>query len=231
LTAREPCVRVEIQEEAPLTEDLHPSRLRILEFLARLDPAEGSPTVREVAKAVGLKSPQTVHYHLLKLEEEGYVERGKIPGRKRRPLRLTEKGWDAVSTRPLLGRIAAGRGLEAMANEEPYSLAAELLTPRPGRRRFLLVAKGDSMTGAGIDEGDLLVVEENPSPPDGSVVAALVMGEREEEATVKVLRRQGKSIRLEARNGAHEDIVVPPDRVVVQGTVEWVIRRPRPGRK
>jgi repressor LexA len=222
---------VEIQEEAPLTEDLHPSRLRILEFLARLDPAEGSPTVREVAKAVGLKSPQTVHYHLLKLEEEGYVERGKIPGRKRRPLRLTEKGWDAVSTRPLLGRIAAGRGLEAMANEEPYSLAAELLTPRPGRRRFLLVAKGDSMTGAGIDEGDLLVVEENPSPPDGSVVAALVMGEREEEATVKVLRRQGKSIRLEARNGAHEDIVVPPDRVVVQGTVEWVIRRPRPGRK
>jgi repressor LexA len=222
---------VEIQEEAPLTEDLHPSRLRILEFLARLDPAEGSPTVREVAKAVGLKSPQTVHYHLLKLEEEGYVERGKIPGRKRRPLRLTEKGWDAVSTRPLLGRIAAGRGLEAMANEESYSLAAELLTPRPGRRRFLLVAKGDSMTGAGIDEGDLLVVEENPSPPDGSVVAALVMGEREEEATVKVLRRQGKSIRLEARNGAHEDIVVPPDRVVVQGTVEWVIRRPRPGRK
>ncbi len=87
------------------------------------------------------------------------------------------------------------------------------------------------MTGAGIDEGDTLVVEENPSPPDGSVVAALVLGEREEEATVKVLRRQGKSIRLEARNGAHEDIVVPANRVVVQGTVEWVIRRPQPGRR
>ena len=193
-----------------MTEELHPSRLRILEFLARRDPTEGPPAVREVGEAVGLKSSQTVHHHLLGLEESGYVERGRIPGRKRRPLRLTEKGWDAVSTRPLLGRIAAGRGLEATA----------------GRRRFLLEAKGDSMTGAGIDEGDLLVVEENTSPPDGSVVAALVLG-KEEEATVKVLRRRGGTVRLEARNGAHEDIVVPADRVIVQGTVEWVIRRVR----
>ena len=191
-----------------MTEDLHPSRLRILEFLARRDPTEGPPAVREVAEAVGLRSTQTVHHHLLKLEEDGYIERRKIPGRKRRPLRLTENG------------------LEAMANEEPYSLAAALLASRPGSRRFLLEARGDSMTGAGIEEGDTLVVEENPSPPDGSVVAALILG-REEEATVKVLRRQGRSIRLEARNGAHEDIVVPADRVVVQGTVEWVIRRVR----
>ena len=209
-----------------MTEDLHPSRLRILEFLARRDPTEGPPAVREVAEAVGLRSTQTVHHHLLKLEEDGYIERGSIPGRKRRPLRLTDKGWDAVSTRPLLGRIAAGRGLEATVNEEPYSLAAELLAARPGSRRFLLEARGDSMTGAGIEEGDTLVVEENPSPPDGSVVAALIL-DREEEATVKVLRRQGETIRLEARNGAHEDIVVPADRVVVQGTVEWVIRRVR----
>ena len=90
----------------------------------------------------------------------------------------------------------------------------------------MLEAKGDSMTGAGIEEGDTLVVEENPSPPDGSVVAALVLGEQE-EATVKVLHRQGELTRLEARNGAHEDIVVPADEVVVQGTVEWVIKRVR----
>jgi len=209
-----------------LTEELHPSRLRILEFLAGRNPVDGPPAVREVAEAVGLRSSQTVHQHLLKLEEDGYIERGKIPGRKRRPLRLTEKGWGAVSTRPLLGRIAAGRGLEATANEEPYSLAAELLSSRSGRRRFLLEAKGDSMTGAGIEEGDLLVVEENPSPPDGSVVAALVLG-KEEEATVKVLRREGDTVRLEARNGAHEDIVVPAERIVVQGTVEWVLKRVR----
>jgi repressor LexA len=204
-------------------EDLHPSRLRILEFLARRNPTSGPPTVREIGEAVSLSSSQTVHHHLAKLEADGYVERAAAPSRKQRSSRLTQKGWQAVSTRPLLGRIAAGRGLEAIANEEPYSLAGELLSPRSGRRRFLLEAEGDSMTGAGIEEGDLLVVEENPSPPNGSVVVALLLDK--EEATVKVLRREGEKVRLKPRNGAHEDIVVPADRVAVQGTVEWVVRR------
>jgi repressor LexA len=208
-----------------VAEDLHPSRLRILEFLARWDQTLGPPTVREIGEAVGLSSSQTVHHHLRKLEADGYVERGTAPNHKQRPLRLTQRGWQAVSTRPLLGQIAAGRGLEAIANEEPYSLAGELLSPRSGRRRFLLEAKGSSMTGAGIEEGDLLVVEENPSPPNGSVVAALILDK--EEATVKVLRREGEKVRLKPRNGAHEDIVVPAERVAVQGTVEWVIRRVR----
>ncbi|MDQ4004487.1 MAG: transcriptional repressor LexA [Actinomycetota bacterium] len=208
-----------------MTEDLHPSRLRILEFLARWNQTLGPPTVREIGEAVGLSSSQTVHHHLQKLEADGYVERGTASNHKQRPLRLTQRGWQAVSTRPLLGQIAAGRGLEAIANEEPYSLAGELLSPRSGRRRFLLEAKGSSMTGAGIEEGDLLVVEENPSPPNGSVVAALILDK--EEATVKVLRREGEKVRLKPRNGAHEDIVVPAERVAVHGTVEWVIRRVR----
>jgi repressor LexA len=208
-----------------VTDDLHPSRLRILEFLARWDQTLGPPTVREIGEAVGLSSSQTVHHHLRKLEADGYVERGTASNHKQRPLRLTQGGWQAVSTRPLLGQIAAGRGLEAIANEEPYSLAGELLSPRSGRRRFLLEAKGSSMTGAGIEEGDLLVVEENPSPPNGSVVAALILDK--EEATVKVLRREGEKVRLKPRNGAHEDIVVPAERVAVHGTVEWVIRRVR----
>lgn len=208
-----------------MAEDLHSSRLRILEFLARWDQTLGPPTVREIGEAVGLSSSQTVHHHLRKLEADGYVERGTASNHKQRPLRLTQRGWQAVSTRPLLGQIAAGRGLEAIANEEPYSLAGELLSPRSGRRRFLLEAKGSSMTGAGIEEGDLLVVEENPSPPNGSVVAALILDK--EEATVKVLRREGEKVRLKPRNGAHEDIVVPAERVAVHGTVEWVIRRVR----
>ena len=208
-----------------MAEDLHPSRLRILEFLARWNQTLGPPTVREIGEAVGLSSSQTVHHHLRKLEADGYVERGTASNHKQRPLRLTQRGWQAVSTRPLLGQIAAGRGLEAIANEEPYSLAGELLSPRSGRRRFLLEAKGSSMTGAGIEEGDLLVVEENPSPPNGSVVAALILDK--EEATVKVLRREGEKVRLKPRNGAHEDIVVPAERVAVHGTVEWVIRRVR----
>ncbi len=207
-----------------MVDGLHPTRVRLLEFLVRtVGEGKQVPTEREIGRAMGFKSTQTAHHHLTRLEEEGYIERGAAPSRKRRPLRLTEKGWQVVSTSPLLGRIAAGRGLEAVANEEPYSLATELLSPRSGRGRFLLEARGDSMTGAGIEEGDLLVVEENPSPPNGSVVAALILDR--EEATVKVLRREGDRVRLKPRNGAHQDIVIPADRIVVQGTVEWVIRR------
>jgi len=101
---------------------------------------------------MGYSSSRTVLDHLDRLEEGEYIERESAPSRKRRPLRLTPKGWEAVSTRPLMGRVAAGRGLEAVANEEPYSLVAELLSSRSGRRRFLLGTKGDSMTGAGVIE-------------------------------------------------------------------------------
>jgi SOS-response transcriptional repressor LexA len=116
--------------------------------------------------------------------------------------------------------------MEAVANQEAYALAAELLNPRSGRRRFLLEAKGESMTGAGIEEGDLLVVEENPSPPDGAVVAALILG-KEDEGTVKTLYREGDTVRLRPRNGDHEDIVVSAQKMLVQGTVEWVVHRVR----
>ena len=175
--------------------------MEVLRFLARLQArGEGAPSLREVAAAAGYKSARSAHVRLSALEEAGFIVRGQAPSRKRRPLRLTQRGWEAVGTAPLLGRIAAGRGMEALANQEAYALVAELLNPRSGARRFLLEAKGESMTGAGIEEGDLLVVGENPSPPDGAVVAALILG-KENEATVKALYREGDKVRLRPRNG------------------------------
>ena len=98
----------------------------------------------------------------------------------------------------LLGRIAAGRGLEAVATDEAYSLAAELLASRSGKRRYLLRVVGQSMVGARIEDGDLLVVEEDESPPDGSIVVVLL---REgEEVTVKRLYREG--VRFETRGSS-----------------------------
>lgn len=83
-----------------------------------------------------------------------------------------------VGTVPLLGRIAAGRGMEAVGNEEAYSLVSRVLAPRPGRRQFLLEARGQSMTGAGIEDGDILVIEEGPFPAgrDGRGGAATQRG-------------------------------------------------------
>ena len=150
-------------------------RFEVLRYLARRAAGGGgSPSVREVGEAVGLKSSQTAYKHLRKLEEAGYVER-EGAARRARGVRLTAKGWEAVGEAPMLGRIAAGRGLEAVAvDDEAYSLAAELLGSRSGRRRYVLRVVGQSMIGAHIADGDLLVVEEDEAPPDGEVVVALL---------------------------------------------------------
>lgn len=213
-------------------EGLHPTKRRILEFLARgrtsRSPLSPPPSVAEVAQAAGLRSTQTAHKHLTNLASEGYVERGGAPKGQRRPVRLTEKGWGALGTGRVVGTIAAGRGLEPVPEEEAYPLAAELLRSSSGEERVLYRVVGDSMLEAGIRPGDVLVVEPDPSPPDGSVVAATILGAAE-EATVKILRRKNGKVVLEPRNGngEHEEIVVEPEGVTVHGTVQWLVQRPR----
>ena len=219
-----------VHAESMVDEGLHPRRLKILGVLARASrDGEGVPTEREIGQAVGLKSSQTVHHHLLALEKDGYIERGEAPSRKRRPVRLTGKGWEVMgATMPLLGRIAAGRGLEAVAEEDDgaFSLVAELLGSRAGEgcRRYALRVVGQSMTGARIEDGDLLIVEGDEDPPDGEVVVALLRGG--EEVTVKRLYREGEKVRLRPQNGEHEDIVVPAEEVLIQGKVVHVIHPP-----
>lgn len=204
--------------------------MEMLRHLARLDAGGGgAPTVRELGEAVGLRSSQTAYKHLKKLEEAGYVER-EGSSRRARGVRLTGKGWEAIGEMPLLGRIAAGRGLEAVAaGDGAYSLAAELVGSRSGRRRYLLRVVGQSMIGAHIADGDLLVVEEDEDPADGEVVVALLRGG--EEVTVKRIFRErgdaGEFVRLRPENGDHEDLVVPAEEAEVQGRVVYVVHPPR----
>lgn len=206
-----------------MSEALIPKRVEILRFLAKRErDREVPPTVREICAAVGLGSTQTVHHHLLRLSDGGYVEGGE--GRKR-SARLTGRGWQAVGEAPMLGRIAAGRGLEAIAEAETYSIASEILAARGGKARFLLRVVGDSMLGAHIADGDTVVVEEDEDPPEGSVVVALIGGG--EEVTVKRLFREGERVRLKAENEAHEDIVLGAEDVELQGRVVHVIHPPR----
>ena len=207
-----------------MVEPLQPRRERILRHLARRAGAgEPPPSVREVAADAGLRSSQTAYHHLKKLEEEGYVAR---EGGRAKMIRLTEKGWEAAGRIALMGRIAAGRGLEAVATDEAYSLAAELLTVRSGRRRYLLRVVGQSMVGARIEDGDLLVVEEDEAPPDGAVIVALLRDG--EEVTVKRLyRERGNRVRLRPENGDHEELVLPAEDVRIQGRVVYVVHPPR----
>jgi repressor LexA len=204
----------------------------ILRFLARrASRMEMPPGVREIGEAVGLSSSRSAHAHLSKLEEAGYLERPETGRGRARPPRLTENGWRAVLSEEasLLGRVAAGRGLEAIAETDSVNEpAAQFLFSSAGRRRYLLRVVGQSMTGARIEDGDVLVVEEDEAPPDGAVVVALLRGG--EEVTVKKLYREGAKVRLVPQNGAHEDLVVNAEDVLVQGRVMYVVHPPDLGR-
>jgi repressor LexA len=209
-----------------------PKRMEMLRHLA-LREAEGSgpPSVRELGRAVGLSSPRTAHKHLARLMEGGYVERDETSWA--RPLRLTARGREAAAGEgaPVMGRIAAGRGMEAAPVREASGLARALLggaSPGGDDGAFFLEARGQSMTGAGIEDGDLLLVVPDPSPPDGTVVAAMIVGPTGDgtEVTVKRLFREGDRVRLRAENGAHRDIVVGAEEVEVHGRVEYIVRRP-----
>lgn len=215
-------------KEVPMSEGIHPKRLQILRFLAGRQTGE-PPSVAEVARSAKLKSTQTAHHHLVRLESDGYVERlpspSSNPYRKRRPVRLTGKGWEALGSEvPLLGRVAAGPGIEAIADDVGTSaLAAELLVPRVGRRRYTVTATGDSMTGARIEEGDTLLIEENEDPPDGTVVLALL---HDRDVTVKRIYRDGDRVRLRWQNGEPRETAVRAEEVRVQGEVIRVIHPP-----
>ena len=208
-----------------MIEGVEGRRMEILRFLARRQSrGEGAPSLREVSAVAGFKSSRSAYVHLQRLEEAGCVER---EGGRARGLRLTGRGWEVAMDEDmrLLGRIAAGRGLEAVAEGEAYSLATELFGSRSGKGRYLLRVVGQSMMRAGIEEGDLLVVEEDDSPPDGEIVVALVEGG--EEVMVKRLYREGELVRLRSENDAYEDIILPPEAVLVQGRVLYVIHSPR----
>ena len=208
-----------------MVEDLGRRGMDVLLFLAHRDTrGEGAPSLREVSSAVGFKSSRSAYVYLLKLEERGYVER---EGGRARGIRLTNRGrGTALENMPMMGSIAAGRGREAVvAREDTYSLYEELFSSRSGMDRYILRVVGQSMVDAGIEDGDLLVVEEEDSPPDGTVVVALVEGG--EEATVKRLYREGDEVRLRSESKWHDDIVVPAESVLVQGQVVYVIHQPR----
>ena len=183
------------------------------------------PTVREIGAEVGLASPSTVHVHLAKLEQAGYLRRDPT---KPRALELVGREHSArreageVRVLPLVGEIAAGGPLLAEQNIEDYLAVPEPLSR--GEDEFLLRVKGESMIEAGMLPGDIVVVRRQTTAENGDVVAALV-GEDEaaSEATVKTFHREGGRIRLQPENSALEPLY--PEHVQILGKVIGLFRR------
>lgn len=201
-------------------EELTARQRAILEYIARARDERGyPPSVREIGDAVGLHSPSSVHAQLATLEEKGYL--AKDPS-KPRAIRVnapeaSPRATDLADV-PLLGRIAAGAPI--LAEEHVEDTLALPRTLVGSGSLFALKVKGDSMTGAGILDGDTVVVRQQRVADDGEIIAALV---GDEEATVKRLQRRGGRVRLIAENPAYEPI--EPDEMSVLGKVVAVLRR------
>lgn len=209
-----------------VADEITPRQRRIVEFI-RLTVRERGypPTVREIGEAVGLTSSSSVHAQLANLERRGMLRRDPT---KPRAMELQAPAGPAPRARragsvsvPLLGRIAAGAPVMAQENIDDY-LAFPAGYASEGDHFALRVA-GDSMTGAGIFDGDVVVVRSQDDADAGDIVAALLPGPAEDEATVKRLQRRGSRLRLVPENPAYEPVDLGDGRIL--GKVVTVLRR------
>lgn len=186
------------------------------------------PTVREVCQILGLSSPSTVHVHLNALEEKGLIKRDPLKSRSialtyplspesRDHVSFGSSSFNRIVNVPLVGDVAAGSPILAEENiTDTLSLPTEIVGDSPS---FLLSVKGDSMIEAGINDGDYLVVKEQPVADNGDIVVAIV----EDSATVKTFYKEADHVRLQPENSTMEPIIVPD--CTIAGKVVAVFRR------
>ena len=197
-------------------EGLTPRQEQVLEFIRESVRLNGyPPTVREICGALSLSSPSTVHAHLANLERLGLIKRDPS---KPRALDVV-RDLRPPRPLPLVGQVAAGVPILAEENIEE-------LVDVPGFLRrddddFVLRVQGDSMSHAGIFNGDLIVVHSQDQVENGEIVVALVG----DEATTKRFFREGRKVRLEPENDLYEAIVLDADQVQLVGKVVGVLRR------
>ena len=195
----------------------------ILDFILDFRRRQGcSPSIPELQKAFGIRSPNGVAGHLLALETKGYIRRAKRGSRQvdvTGPLGgLRSASYDL----PLFGRVPAGppESFAAAAPEGCITVDVSSLGFQPKDGCFGLKVRGDSMRDAGILDGDLVVIEPTPSPRAGQIVVALIDG----DSTLKRLVRVKGRWFLKAENPAYPELHPRAD-LVIQGAVRTVIRR------
>lgn len=177
------------------------------------------PSIRDIGKAVGLKSSSTVHMYLVQLEEKGYIRRD--PARPRAIIVIkdeTEIDLEmSVRQIPVLGKVAAGTPILAQENIDNYmSVPVDLLGQG---NYYILRVQGDSMIEAGILDKDYVIVHEQQDASNGDIVVALL----EDEATVKRYYKMADHIRLQPENSAMAPIIT--QEVSILGKVAGLLRR------
>jgi repressor LexA len=199
--------------------DITARQQRILDVIAETVRDRGfPPTVREIGEAVGLTSSSSVHAQLANLERMGLLT--KDPTKPRAMALAAEPKAPSIAV-PVVGRIAAGAPILAEEHVEEYVAVPE--TFADDREHFALRVSGDSMIGAGIVDGDLVVVRAQSNAQEGDIVAAVLPGPAEDEATVKRFHRDGDRIVLVPENPSMQPFEMSDGRIA--GKVVAVLRR------
>ena len=196
---------------------LTPKQQQIYDYILSFANDHGyPPSVREIAEAVGLKSPATVHFHLKGLREAGVITQAEG---KTRAISIIDASHNRKDQVPLVGYVAAGSPILAQENIEEY------LTFDTGGltgEHFALKVRGESMVEAGILPGDVVVVHQQPLARNGDIVVALF----EDEATVKTFRRENDGhIWLHPENSSGQYQPIDGEGCSILGRVVAVIRR------
>jgi repressor LexA len=193
----------------------------ILDYIDSFQRRNGlAPTHREICEQFGFSSYGTAYKHLKLLQQKGFLKRDR---HQRRGLELLESaGSSSASGRelPFLGRIAAGRPIEAVSGDETLAVPAALFGQRTDDH-FVLSVTGESMIGEGIHDGDWVIVERRDRATAGEMVVALVG----DEATLKRFYPEGERVRLQPSNPAMQPIFVPAADLRVQGIVVGLMRK------
>lgn len=199
-------------------EDLSSRQQDILKYIQYATREQGyPPSVREIGKAVGLSSSSTVHGHLAQLEEKGYIRRDPT-----KPRAIEVLDTDSLANRqrmihvPLMGRITAGEPILATENiEEVLPLPYDLVRFEDV---FMLTVTGNSMIDAGINNGDYVIIKQQPSAENGDIVAALL----DDEATIKRFFKEKECVRLQPENPKYAPIFTKE--VIILGKVVGLYR-------
>ena len=182
--------------------ELKDKQLLIYEFLKDFTSQKGyPPTVREICKAVGLKSTSSVHGHLKQLEKEGLIKRDPT---KPRALEIVDSVIKKeMITVPIIVKVTAGLPILANENiEDSFPLPLDYV--KHNNDLFMLKVSGSSMIKAGILDGDLAIIEKTQTASNGDKIVALI----ENEATLKTFYRENDHIRLQPENDEMEPIIV-----------------------
>ena len=203
-------------------ENLTKRQEEILSYVKEYIVSHGyPPTVREIGKDLGVSSPATIHTHLNKLVEKGFIKKD---GAKNRAIELlvenefNKKDEDVIEV-PLLGKITAGSPIEAIEMPDEYFSLPAYLVPN-NKDVFTLKVSGTSMINAGILDGDIVIVQKQNVARNGEIVVAMT---DDNEVTLKTFYKEDGYFRLQPENDTMDPIIL--DNVSILGKAIGLYRK------